>query len=290
MERQSDVLGPLLDGAPVAWRRIEAAGMSTQVLESGSGSPIVLLHGPGEFAGKWLPTVAAMGPAHRLIAPDLPGHGDSPADPAELDADRVLAWLDDVIGQTCSEPPVLVGQILGGAIAARYAARHPGRLRALVLSDSLGLADFAPEPSFAAALAGFQANPGSGSFDTLWRYCAADLDTLRERLGQGWDRYKAYALGTVTGGAGAAMGALMGEFAMRAIPDSELATIGVPITLVWGRQDLAVPLRFGEAAAARLGWPVHVIDDCGDDPPFERPQEFARVLRHALAARAEVAA
>lgn len=290
MDKQPEVLSPLLDGVPVAWRRIEAAGMSTQVLEAGNGSPVVLLHGPGEFAGKWLPTVAAMGPGHRLIAPDLPGHGDSPADPADLDAERVLAWLDDVIGETCTEPPVLVGQILGGAIAARYAARRPEGLRALVLSDSLGLADFAPEPSFAAALAGFQANPADGSFDTLWRHCAADLDTLRARLGQGWDRYKAYALSTVTGGAGAAMGALMGQFAMRAIPDAELARIAVPTTLVWGRQDLAVPLRLGEAAAARHGWPLHVIDDCGDDPPFEKPEEFARVLRQALGARVEVAA
>ena len=50
----------LLSGLPVAERRLELAGVSTSVLAGGSGPPIVLLHGPGEFAAKW-----------RSVLPDL---------------------------------------------------------------------------------------------------------------------------------------------------------------------------------------------------------------------------
>ena len=53
---------------------------------------------------------------HRVIAPDLPGHGGTAT------TEDVLAWLDDVIEQTCAERPALVGHTLGAAIAARFAA------------------------------------------------------------------------------------------------------------------------------------------------------------------------
>ena len=44
----------LLAGMPVTERRLELAGVSTAVLEGGDGPPVVLLHGPGEYAAKWM--------------------------------------------------------------------------------------------------------------------------------------------------------------------------------------------------------------------------------------------
>jgi hypothetical protein len=52
----------------------------------------------------------------------------------------------------------------------------------------------------------------------------------------------------------------------------------VQVALVWGRHDLATPLAVAEAVAADCGWPLHVIDDCADDPPMERPEAFVRAL------------
>ena len=54
-----------------------AGGIETAVLEGGEGPPIVLLHGPGEFAAKWLRVIPALVEGHRVIAPDLPAHGAS---------------------------------------------------------------------------------------------------------------------------------------------------------------------------------------------------------------------
>ena len=67
----------LLAGIPVNERRLRLADMSTAVLEGGDGPPMVLLHGPGEFAAAWLPVLPHLVRTHRVIAPDLPGHGAS---------------------------------------------------------------------------------------------------------------------------------------------------------------------------------------------------------------------
>ena len=50
------------------------------------------------------------------------------------------------------------------------------------------------------------------------------------------------------------------------------------MSLVWGRHDRFVPLGLAEAASARLGWPLHVIDDAGHVPHIEQPDAFLEVL------------
>jgi hypothetical protein len=53
--------------------------------------------------------------------------------------------------------------------------------------------------------------------------------------------------------------------------------------MIWGRYDLQNRLRIAEAAAARFGWPLEVIEDARDDPCFERPDSALPALRAALA-------
>ena len=64
----------------------------------------------------------------------------------------------------------------------------------------------------------------------------------------------------------------MPQFGLPAIPPAELARIAVPTTLIWGRHDRATRLQIAEAASARYGWPLHVIENAGDDPPLEQPE------------------
>lgn len=273
----------LLAGLPVGERRRHLAGVSTAVLEGdGEGPPMVLLHGPGEFAAAWLPVLPRLAATHHLVVPDLPGHGESRVDEGLLDAERVLGWLDALIEQTCPAPPVLVGRTVGGAIAARYAAGNRRGLAALVLVDTLGLTAFDPDPRFGIALHRFLGAPTPRSYERLMDLCAFDLDRIRRDAGTRWDSFAAYAVGLAADDqVQAALGGLIGEFAPR-IPPEHLAAIDVPTTLIWGRHDLATPLHVAETASTRHGWPLHVVEDAGDDPALDRPDAFVEALEAAL--------
>jgi pimeloyl-ACP methyl ester carboxylesterase len=272
----------LLAGIPATQRRLRLAGVSTAVLEGGDGPPVVLLHGPGGNAAHWMQVIPDLAKTHRVVAPDLPGQGASEVADGPLDTDRVLAWLGELIERTCPSPPALVGYALGGAIAARFASDH-GRLSRLVLVDALGLSQFQPAPEFGFALNEFLAQPSESTHDRLWQYCALDLDSVRQRMGERWELFKAYNVDRArTPSVHAALGALMELFGLPAIPSADLARIAVPTTLIWGRHDLATRLSIAEAASARYGWPLQVIEHAADDPPIEQPEAFVRALRAAL--------
>jgi hypothetical protein len=103
----------LLAEIPAVERRVTAAGISTAVLEGGDGAPLVLLHGPAANAAHWMRVIPDLVQTHRVIAPDLPGHGASEAG----DAERMLAWLGELIEATCPRRPRWSG--------SRPAARSP---------------------------------------------------------------------------------------------------------------------------------------------------------------------
>jgi FAD/FMN-containing dehydrogenase/pimeloyl-ACP methyl ester carboxylesterase len=277
----------LLADLPVTERRLELAGISTPVLEGGEGPPVVLLHGPGGNAAHWSRVIPDLATSRRVIAPDLPGQGSSTAGDTPLDTERVLAWLGELIDQTCPTPPVLVGFALGGGIAARYAIEHCDRLGRLVLVDALGLVAFEPAHDFGHALHAFLAEPTESTHDGLWQHCARDLQALVAEMD--WEPFRAYNVDrAATPSVQAALATLMQDFGIPAIEPAQLEQIAVPTALIWGRDDLATPLAVAAAASARFGWPLHVIEDCGDDPPIERPKAFVRALaaeelRHRIA-------
>ena len=272
----------LLSGLPVTERRLDLADISTPVLQGGSGPPLVLLHGPGEFAAKWLRVLPQLVTTHRVIAPDLPGHGASEVGDAKLNTERVMAWLGALLDRTCADAPVLLGHTLGGAIAARFASRTDRPIEQLVLVDSLGLGRFRPAPRFLVTMVAFRARPTEHSYDRFMRQCSLDLDELRERFGDRWEPFVAYNLDSATSPNAKHVGRLMREVGLPRIPDAELARISTPTTLIWGRHDRANRPAIAEAASARYGWPLHVIEDCADDPPRDRPEAFLKVLYGAL--------
>ncbi len=298
-------LDQMVAAMPVTDRQIEPAGIPTGVLEGGDGPPIILLHGPGEFAAIWMRIIPDLTGAHRVVAPDLPGHGASGIPDEPLDADRMMSWLAGVIEATCSEPPVLVGHLLGGALAIRYVCETDGlpvpipsdaeatqttkpalsrpRAAGLVLVDTFGLAPLRPALRFALALAGFMALPNERTQQHLFRRCFADFDGLREEMGEPWDDVSAYALHCArTPAMKTALRHLMPQLALSPVPSEALSRIRVPTSLIWGRHDLQVRLPIAREASARYGWPLHVIEHAGADPAFEQPGAFLDALHAAL--------
>jgi pimeloyl-ACP methyl ester carboxylesterase len=272
-----------LTDIPAVERRLNLTGVSTALLEGGDGPPIVGLHGPGAIAYHWDPVIGSLVATNALVLPDLPGLGESTLRNGQPTASLVMDWLSELIAETCSEAPTLLGNALGGAIAARFAIERPDECARVVLVDSLGLRPFEPAPQFGRALNAFLADPTEATHEVLWRYCAHDLPKLQRRLGAEWKTFAAYDLDRAqTPEVKVALGALMGDFALPAIPPDDLARIEAPVSLIWGRNDLATPLEVAEAVGKRHGWPLAVIDDSGDEPQLEQPEAFLAALGEQL--------
>ncbi len=269
----------LLDGVEVTEHRVELATVPTAVLEAGSGPPMLLLHGPGEFTERWYRVLPGLAAVHHVIAPDFPGHGQSGTSPSGLSASLVFDWIDAVIDRFCDRPPIVVGHILGGSVAARYAAARPGTIERLVLVDSLGLAKFRPTPRFAAGLIGFMVHPSNRSHRRFMHQCLADDAAVQDSMGDRWVALRDYSLDRARDPqVKAAMKFFMGTLGTPPIPDADLRGITVPTTLVWGRHDRANKVRIAEAASERFGWPLHIIESSADDPPMEAPDQFVAAV------------
>lgn len=276
---QSAARARLLSALPVrdGWRYL--AGLRSAVLEGGQGQPLVLLHGPGAYAAHWMRILPALVERYHVIAPDLPGHGSSELGSEPLDAARVLGWLDELVAQTCETPPIIVAELVGAAIAARFSAAHPGRVSRLVLVDSFGLQPFSPAPEFSRALTEFGRAPNEQTHHALWGLCAHDIGRLRARTGSLWEAFQAYNIERARSESAArASHALMTEFGFPAIAPELLWQIGAPTVLIWGRHDLATPVSVASAASSKYGWPLHIIEAANDAPAMEQPEAFLRVL------------
>jgi pimeloyl-ACP methyl ester carboxylesterase len=273
----------LLAEIPVTERKLQLAGISTTVLEGGEGEPVILLHGPGESSLWWMRVIPQLAETHHVIVPDLPGHGASEVDAGELDTRHVFAWLDELIEHTCSSTPVLVGHLLGGGIAARFAISNSERIQQLVLVDSFGLAKFRPSPKFAFGLVKFLMRPNERTYAKFLPHCMYDANSLQIQMGKNWQLFLVYNLDRARDpNAKAALRFFMGQFAVSKIPEEKLAAIEAPVDLIWGRHDKALNLKIAEAASKRFGWRLHVIEDSRDDPKLEQPVQFLNALYSAI--------
>lgn len=127
-------------GARVRRAQLPAGEVAYLCSGSASGTPVLHVHGYTGMKENWLPLMAALGRELRQFAPDLPGWGESERREGEdpgyaAQADRMAAFIDAVIGA----PVDLVGHSMGGGIAAVLAARHPDKVRRLVLMSAAGV-------------------------------------------------------------------------------------------------------------------------------------------------------
>ena len=126
--------------AHVQKQTVRAGGTTWSYYEGGEGPTIVLLHGFGLDKSAWLDVARLLTPHFRVLIPDLPGAGDTPAiggvDRSTL---AQATALDGFMQATQARAAVLVGHGTGGAVAAVYASEYPERVRELALLGSYGL-------------------------------------------------------------------------------------------------------------------------------------------------------
>lgn len=109
---------------------------SLQVTEMGTGgASMVLIHGMGGTRTDWLPLLKRLKDRYKLVMVELPGHGSSPL-PEPFSLEAAADAVDSVIALQKPESTIVVGHGLGGMLALKALARHPGHARGLVLIDA----------------------------------------------------------------------------------------------------------------------------------------------------------
>jgi 4,5:9,10-diseco-3-hydroxy-5,9,17-trioxoandrosta-1(10),2-diene-4-oate hydrolase len=120
--------------------RVTVDGVSLAFDAEGAGAEVVCLHAIGHGAADFGRLRRRLSGRYRMLALDWPGQGSSGDDHAPASAVRYAALLEGFLAATRVTSPVLIGNSIGGAVALRYAAKHPDRVRALVLENPGGLA------------------------------------------------------------------------------------------------------------------------------------------------------
>lgn len=275
----------LLSSLPLVERRLDLGGVQTSVLVGGNGPSIILLHGPGESSLWWMRVIPELARSFTVVAPDLPGHGESRIKRGSLQLHPQLmsSWLQGLIKETCPSPPVLVGHLLGGAIATRFTIEKAEQVRQLVLVNAFGLAGFRPSPAFAFRLIRFMLQPTEKNYERFLPHCLYDSDKVHDDMGGYWKPFFDYNMECARDpDRQAALSALMKLYALKKISPELLAKIPCPTALIWGRHDLANKLRIAEEASRRFNWPLTIIENCRDDPKFEQPKAFVEALKDAM--------
>lgn len=121
-------------------RSADVAGHHIVYLDGGSGPTVVLLHGFGANKDLWDKVAAELTPHYRVIAPDLPGFGDSPVvDGAKYDAQSQAQRVRALVDALGVREHHIGGNSMGGFIATTYAATYPDSVRSLLISDAPGV-------------------------------------------------------------------------------------------------------------------------------------------------------
>lgn len=249
-------------------------------LQAGEGPPLVLLHGFTGAKENWLALMPHLAAHHRVLAPDLPGWGESTRRAGAdygyaAQADRIAAWL----AQVTDRPVALVGHSMGGGIAAVLAARHPQHVSHLILMDAGG-ARFRENAFGTAVLRG--ENPFAvDDRASLDRYLGTVFDappfvpwpadraliarriadrgfetTVLDQIGRGPDAF---------------------------LPLREAGRIVVPTLLLWCRADRVIDVSAADLYRDAIrGSVVRLMDGCNHMPMMERPVETAALLEEFL--------
>jgi pimeloyl-ACP methyl ester carboxylesterase len=255
------------------------------VQDDGRGDPLVLVHGAGTSSAVWRRATPLLVARHRVIAPDLPGYGGSPAAGRGFALEEVTDRLADGLDEAGVPSPYdLVGHSMGGGISILLAARHPERVRRLVLVAPAGLAAL---PRAVAALLGTVAAPYAVARRRLASPLAGNPLVRRLALaGVARDGSRVpvdHARAVLASSAGATrIGPGLASAAAADLRDM-LAGLRCPLGLVWGEHDPVIPRRrIDVIRGARPDVTVSIVPDTAHAPMLEDPLAFCAALDDVL--------
>ena len=279
---------------PALQRPMELLGVRVNVLdtqpvtpEGADSPPLLFLHGWSSNWQVFLLNLAAFMPTRRCLALDLPGFGcsDMPSEPITIQGyAKTVDAMCDTLGVECVS---VVGSSMGGFVGAELALSFATRVDRLVLVSAAGLSTehVARTPSVALARVVSAAFPHALRFESA----VVRRPRLRRAAMQFMIRYpeklsvplaQELVLSSGKPGFVPALRALL-SYSFR----ERLAKIEMPVLIVWGRNDLLVPVDDAHLYQSLIGENarVQIFEDTGHVPMLERPSRFNALLRAFLA-------
>ncbi len=244
-------------------------------LVAGSGRPVILLHGLALDALQWDGYIQALAGDARVYALDFLGFGGSDRPDVDystpLQTDVLRGFMDDLQIRQAD----LVGRSMGGWVAADFARLYPDRVRRLVLADAAGLRfdPNGPEPFVPR---------NAGDVARLMRLVTPRGPAIPALLATGVAR-EMQALAPVV------ERHLVNKRLERGKLDGQLASITMPVLLVWGALDELTPLVYGQEFHRQIPQSQLVIfENCGHIAVVDcRPHVLPEVRRFLSATQPE---
>jgi pimeloyl-ACP methyl ester carboxylesterase len=246
-----------------------------------------MVHGYSASLHAWEPWVARLGDRYRIVTLDLPGHGLTRA-PSDYIAslDRYAEVVDEVAQRLGLGPYVIVGNSMGGGVAWTLALKHPSRVRALVLVDSIGWPSPQGEAGSSSLMYKMLASPmglwALKNLDTRW-YAAGSLKAAyvdpQVATPALIDRYIDLSRGP------GHRAILLNIKPSDGVPVTEqtLHAIKAPTLVMHGESDVIVPLSVGQALAHAIpGAQLVTYAGVGHVPMEQSPDRSARDLKTFL--------
>ncbi|MBH3339999.1 alpha/beta fold hydrolase [Pseudomonas mendocina] len=244
-----------------------------------SGETLVLLHGFAADKDNWLRFSRHLTQDHRVIALDLPGFGDSDLPPGSYDVGTQAERLADILDAMGIQQAHVLGNSMGGHIAALFAARYPDRVRSLALFANAGI-DSPHKSELYRLLTHGEANPlvvaQPQDFEKLLQFVFVEPPYLPQSL----KRY----LGERSMAKAPHYEMVFKQLVERNVPlEPELKKIQAPTLLLWGKQDRVLDVSSIEVMQPLLRKSsVVIMDNVGHAPMLERPEESALLYRRFL--------
>ncbi len=251
-------------------------GAKIHYVEAGNGAPLILVHGLADSVEIWDPVIPPLAAKFRVIAFDEIGFGHSDKPLLDYRVSTFVDFLDGFLKELKIEHASLVGNSLGGWIAAAFALAHPERVDRLVLCDAAGYRALAqamgPRTLEALKLASRDdiryLGPLTFHNKQFYEGTAVD-DAFRQRVIAG----DSYTVSRVLDSL------IRGDDAL----DNRLHEINRPTLILWGRDDKLIPLSFGERFHQEIaGSQLRIVDNCGHMPQIECANEFTTAVLQFL--------
>jgi len=284
--------------ADLAPQEVVLHGHALSYVDSGSGPVVLFIHGILGSRGQWVHLVDQVDDDHRVLVPDLFGHGDSAKPTGDYSLSAHAATLRDLLTHLGIERVTLVGHSLGGGIAMQFYYLFPDMVERLVLVASGGLGRevnlvlrSATLPGAEQVLSLIASEPvldkvqavGRGARKVGWRP-GADIGAIWRGFTSLGDRESRRAFLATT----RAVIDLGGQSI--SAHDHLQGVAPVPTMIVWGSKDRMIPAW--HALSAQRSVPdcrVELFEGAGHFPHLDDPDRFAQVLREFMATGDEAA-